>query len=204
MRKITIIILLFFAADLRSFAQSIYFKTGLNQTNYSFKDQSGEKVTGFIPDIGSSFELGVGLPFAQDWFKYELGLSFDSYNSTGGDVNNNYSWSTNYGGVKNTLSFFPTTGELSLGILALAGASKIFGGTQVLNNSRYDLKNHPEFNGILFQAGLGLSLSYNIFKQGFLSLQYDYSKSFRAGEKTEEKLSYLNNRILFGIHFQLD
>lgn len=204
MRRLPILLLLLFAATLPSYAQTVYFKTGINNTAYDFKDQNGEKVSGLVPGIGSSFDLGVGLPFAQDWFKYELGLSLDSYNATGGDQSNNYSWNTNYGGIKNTISFIPTTGDLGIGVLGLIGASKIFNGSQTLNNARYDLKNHPEFDGIFFQAGLGLSVSYNIFNQGFLSLQYDYSKSFRAGQLSEEKLSYLNNRILFGIHFQLD
>jgi hypothetical protein len=204
MRRLTILFLVLFAATLSSYAQTVYFKTGINNTAYDFKDQNGEKVSGLVPGVGSSFEMGIGLPLAEEWFKYELGLSLDSYNATGGDLNNNYSWNTNYGGVKNTITFFPTSGEFNLGILAVAGASTIFNGSQVINNSRYELRNNPEFKGLLLQAGLGLSLSYNIFNQGFLSLQYDYSKSFRVGEQTDEKLSYLNNRILFGIHFQLD
>lgn len=204
MRKLFLLAILMVVVSLTCYSQSIYFRTGLNQTAYNFLDQNGDKASGLVPGVGSSFELGIGLPLSQDWFKYELGLSLDSYNATGGDLNNNYSWNTNYGGVKNTITFFPTSGELNLGILAVAGASTIFNGSQVINNSRYELKSHPEFNGILLQAGLGLSLSYNIFNQGFLSVQYDYSKSFRAGEQTDEKLSYLNNRILFGIHFQLD
>ena len=204
MRKIVFINLLLLFVCFKTFSQNIYLKTGLNQTTYDFKDQNGEKVSGLFPGMGSSFDLGVGLPFAQDWLRYDLGLSLDSYNATGGDLSNNYSWNTNYGGIKNTVSFIPTTGDLSLGVLGLLGVSKILNGSQTLNNARYDLRTNPEFNGVFFQAGLGLSLSYNIFNQGFLSLQYDYTKSFRVGERTDEKLSYINNRILFGIHFQFD
>lgn len=204
MRTLFIIFIIIYTATLTSHAQNIYFKTGINSTKYNFKDQKGEKVSGFIPSVGSSFELGISQKFANDWLKYEFGITLDSYNATGGDHNNNYSWDTNYGGIRNTVSFIPTTGDFSLGFLGILGGSTIFNGTQMLNNARYDLKNHPEFDGLFFQAGLGLSISYNVFNKGFLSLQYDYSKSFRTGQRSEEKLSYLNNRILFGIHFQLD
>jgi hypothetical protein len=204
MTRKSILLIVIFIISFQIYAQDVYFKTGLNNTSYDFKDKNGERISGLVKGIGSSYELGIGFPFAQDWFKNEFGISLDSYNSTGGDLNNNYSWDTNYGGIKNTFSFFPTTGELNFGILALSSASTILNGSQGLNNSRYDLKRQPEFNGIFFQVGLGLSVSYNIFNQGFLSLQYDYSKSFRVGEMTEEKLSFINNRILFGIHFQLN
>ena len=109
MRKILFLSLLILIVSFRSFSQNVYFKTGINQTKYGFKDQNGEKVSGLVPGVGSSFDLGIGLPFAQDWFKYELGLTLDSYNATGGDQNNNYTWNTNYGGVKNTISSLSST-----------------------------------------------------------------------------------------------
>jgi hypothetical protein len=181
--------------------QDIYFKSGLNLTNYQFKDINGKKAEGLISDIGSSYEIGFGLPLPNEWFKYELGIALDSYNSTGGDFSNSYSWNTNYGGIKNTLSFLPTEGEFNYSFFAVGAASTIINGNQVINTSRYELTSHPDFKGILLQTGLGLSASYNIFNQGFISLQYDFTKSFKVGEKTVEKLSFLNNRILLGIHF---
>ncbi|AMQ57087.1 hypothetical protein [Algoriphagus sanaruensis] len=189
---------------IKSYSQEIFFRTGLNHTSYNFKDQYGLKITGLLPGVGSSYGLGIGVPFAQEWLKYEFGLTVNSFDATGGDVNNNYSWNTTYGGLTNTVAFYPTSGELSVGILATASAMGMINGTQVINNSRYELRKNPEFSGLLVQPGLGVSVLYNIFNQGYISLQYDYSLAFRLGRKTEETLSYLNNRILFGIHFQLD
>jgi len=203
MRKILILALLILGLS-DGYSQDLFFKTGLNRTSYSFTDQSGEKLDGLSPGIGSSFEIGLGIPFAQEWLKYELGAAINSFNATGGDFNNNYTWNTTYGGINNSISFFPTSGELSIGILGTLGVSTIISGTQSLNNSRFDLKKNPEFSGILIQPGLGLSVGYNIFNQGFLSIQYDFTRSFRLGEESVEKLNYLNNRLLFGVHFNLD
>lgn len=203
MRKILILALLVFGLH-NVYSQELFFKTGLNRTSYSFTDQLGEKLDGLSPGIGSSYEIGMGIPLIQGWLKYELGAAINSYNATGGDFNNNYTWNTTYGGINNSISFFPTYGELSIGILGILGVSTIISGTQSLNNSRFDLKKHPEFSGILIQPGLGLSFGYNIFNQGFLSIRYDISKSVQLGEESVEKLQYLNNRLLFGIHFNLD
>lgn len=186
------------------YGQNIYFKSGINLTNYQFEDINGKKAEGLNSDIGSSYELGIGLPIASEWFKYELGIALDSYNATGGDLSNSYSWNTNYGGIKNTFSYSPSVGELNFGFFAVGALSTMINGTQVMNNSRYELRSHPDFKGLLLQTGLGLSASYNIFNQGFISLQYDFTKSFTLGEKTEDKLSFLNNRVLFGIHFSLN
>lgn len=204
MRRCIFLTLVILGVTFNTYAQEMYFRSGLNHTTYDFKDQNGLKVNGLQPGLGSSFGLGVGIPLAQEWLKYEFGLSIDSFNATGGDVNNNYSWNTTYGGVKNTLAFFPTSGELSVGVLATLGTMRMLNGSQVINNARYELLKNPEFSGILLQPGLGVSASYNIFNQGYLSLQYDYSRTIRLGQQTEEKLTYLTNRILFGIHFQLD
>lgn len=183
------------------FSQDIYFKSGINLTNYHYKDKSGDKTEGLNSAIGSSYELGIGLPIVNEWFKYELGVGLDSYNATGGDLSNSYSWNTNYAGIKNTLSFTPSVGELSLGFFVVGAFSTMINGSQVINTSRYELRGHPDFRGLLLQTGLGTSASYNVFKQVFISLQYDFTTSFTLGEMTEEKLSFLNNRALFGIHF---
>lgn len=204
MQKISLIILLLIGVSIRSYSQDVFFKTGVNYTGYSFKDQNGNQTKGLFPGSGSSYELGLGFPIKKDFLKYELGLSLNGYNATGGDINNNYSWETNYGGIKNTISFFPTTKDLDIGILGIFGASSILSGTQMINNSRYELKNNPEFKGIFLETGLGLSLSYDVSKSGFISLSYDYTNNFGVGQNNEEKLSFNNQRILFGVHFIID
>jgi hypothetical protein len=79
----------------------------------------------------------------------------------------------------------------------------IINGNQGLNNSKFDISKHPEFRGILIQPGLGVSMFYRVFEQGLLSFQYDYSTSKTFGKKTAETLTFQNNRILFGVHYQL-
>ena len=201
-KQISFLLLVFLS--IQSPAQDLFFKTGVNQTSYDFRDKNGDKLDGLLPELGQSYQVGLGIPLFDYWARYELGLTLDAYNASGGDASNNYHWNTSYGGIQNSLAFFPTSGDLTIGISANLGISKIFNGSQIMNNARYSLRDHPEFNGTILHPGLGLSLAYNILKNGYLSLQYDYARSMRLGDKTEENLSFITNRILFGVHFHVD
>lgn len=184
-------------------AQELFFKTGLNHTTYNFKVKNEKKLQGLIPGVGSSYQLGAGIPLVENVVKYEIGLTLDSFDASGGGSTDNFNWNTTYGGIRNSVEFYPIWGDLTLGIQANLGASKIINGSQDLNNSKFDISKHPEFNGILLQPGLGLTMSYQVFDQGLLSFQYDYSTGTTLGKKTVEILKFQNNRILFGIHYQL-
>lgn len=208
MKKLIFFILLFLSSIVQ--AQDIFFETGLNSTSYKFKDKDGVQLNSLIPKTGTSFHLGVGLPVLNDLLRfndllrYELGLTVDAYNSSNEDPFTNYSWNTTYGGVKNSLGFFPLADEFAFGFIAHLGFSKILSGTQLINNASYSLRTHPEFSGLMVQPGLGLTISYNFLNDTFLSLQYDYSKSFRFSDTQEERLSFTTNRILIGVHIHID
>lgn len=202
MKKIMFLVLLL--VSLEGVAQDFFVKTGINQATYKFKDSAGIPLDGLLPGVGNSYQLGFGLPLFDYWGQYEIGLTVDSYNASGGDSANSYSWNTSYGGIRNSFAFYPFDGEFILGILGSFGISKIISGSQTLNNAQYSLHNHPEFSGLMIQPGLGLSLSYNLLKKGYLSFEYDYSKTLRLKNNLEEKLSFNTHRILLGVHFRFD
>lgn len=197
-------ILLLVLASFQSHAQDLFFKTGINQTTYDFRDKNGNKLSRLLPELGQSYHAGLGIPLFDYWARYEIGLTLDAYNASGGDLTKYYHWNTNYGGIRNSFTFFPIDEEVTLGITANLGVSTILNGTQILNNTRFSLRDDPEFTGAVLHPGLGFSLAYNILKNGYLSFQYDHSRSLRLGDKAEENLNFITNRILFGIHFQID
>jgi hypothetical protein len=201
-------------------AQEIFIKTGINSTTYDFRSANGDKLLDFTPGMGPSLEMGMGFPFVKKtgknadvttkehayapyWFKNEVSLNLDSYNSFGGNQNNNYSWETTYGGLTNTLSFLGHIGEVELGIRGHLGLSGMISGTQVINSSRFSLKEEADFQGVFAKAGLGASASYPVFQRGFLNLTYTYSKSSRMGGPQEEQVSFLSHGFLFGLYVQL-
>ncbi len=219
MKKLLHALVLMLLFNWEAFSQEVFFKTGKNFTTYDFKSSAGAGIT-FLPGLGNSYEFGIGFPFIEKggsssntrsfagqsptWLRYEGSLTFDSYDSYGGDLNNNYSWETSFGGVRNRLSVVGSIGSIELGLVGILGASKMITGTQSVNNSRFDLRQYEDFSGVFVQGGLGGSASFQVVNQGFLSLSYDYTKSFRVGEQTPDLLRLNNQRIIFGIHFKLD
>jgi len=219
MKKLPRAFVLVFLLYTEVYGQEVFFKTGKNFTTYEFKSDSGLGIT-FLPGRGDSYEFGLGFPFAEKagtgptmgshntssptWLKYEASFTLDSYDSYGGDLNNNYSWETTYGGVRNRLSILGRVGSLELSLMGILGASKMIAGTQVVNKSRFDLREFEDFSGVFIEGGLGGSASFQVVNQGFLSLSYGYSKSFRVGEQTPDRLRFDNHRIAFGIYFKLD
>jgi hypothetical protein len=206
--------------QLPSFGQEIFIKTGFNSTAYDFRSAAGDRLLDFTPGIGSSIEMGMGFPFipkkgkedpAQEGRTYfphrlknEVSLNLDSFNSFGGNSNNNYSWETTYAGVTNSISFLAHIGEVELGVKGVLGISGMISGTQVINNSRFPLKGQDDFSGVFARRGGGLSASYPVFQRGFLNLSYSYSKSSRMGGPAEEKVNFLTHSLLFGVYVQLN
>lgn len=210
---------LLLAFSLRMTAQEIFIKTGINSTAYDFRSSDGTKLLEFSSGIGNSIEMGMGFPFipktkrkeaiekersySPNWFKNEVSFNLDSFNSFGGDQNNNYSWETTYGGITNTLSFLAHIGEVELGVRGHLGLSGMLSGTQVINNSRFPLKGNEDFKGVFAKTGIGASASYPVFQRAFLNLTYSYSKSARLGGPEEEQVRFLSHGFLFGLYVQL-
>jgi hypothetical protein len=220
MRTLFLACILMIVMPFHSFGQEIFIKTGINSTTYDFRSADGVKLLDFTAGMGSSLEMGMGFPFvpkskkegvpvkersySPNWFKNEVSLNMDSFNSFGGDQNNNYSWETTYGGITNTLSFLAHLGEVELGIRGYLGLSGMISGTQVINSSRFPLKGNDDFQGLFAKTGLGASASYPVFQRAFLNLTYNYSKSSRLGGSQEEQVRFLSHGFLFGLYVQLN
>jgi hypothetical protein len=220
MRTFFLTCFLLFTLILPTVAQEIFIKTGINSTTYDFRSSDGAKLLDFTSGMGNSIEMGMGFPFvpkskkegavakersySPNWFKNEVSLNLDSFNSFGGDQNNNYSWETTYGGITYTLSFLAHIGEVELGIRGHVGLSGILSGTQVINSSRFPLKGKEDFKGVFAKTGIGASASYPVFQRAFLNLSYSYSKSARLGGPQEEQVRFLSHGFLFGLYVQLN
>ncbi len=220
MRTFFLTCLLLFGLSLNLVAQEIFIKTGINSTTYDFRSANGDKLLDFTPGMGSSLEMGMGFPFVKKtgknadvttkdhayapyWFKNEVSLNLDSFNSFSGNQNNNYSWETTYGGLTNTLSFLGHIGEVELGIRGHLGLSGMISGTQVINSSRFPLKGEADFKVLFAKTGMVISASYPVFQRAFLNLTYNYSKSSRLGGPEEEQVRFLSHGVLFGLYVQL-
>jgi len=182
-------------------AQEIYLQTGKNYTQYDYKSDTSSSPS-LQSGSGNFYEIGYVMTLNNEKLKYAVGLSLNEYNAIGGDINSSYSWNTQYLGVQNTFSIafvkkrgFEASANGGLGI------STLIYGKQNLNGQFLDLSSQKEFSGLWIAPNLGLKASYNVDNDIYLSLGYTYSKSFNLSNSTDEKLSFNNSQIQFGVHF---
>lgn len=203
MRKFYFFFFLLFLNWTFSYCQDVYLKTGINSTKFKFLDKSGDPLYNFLPSISPSLEMGYGFPVS-DFLVNEFGLSFDGYSSKGDNTSKNHSWTTLYGGVRNTTSVSATLGDLEISVFGVLGLSRIITGDQTVNNGTYDLTKEEDFKGLFFQRGIGINLNFFLTDQVFISSGIDRSINSKFKKSETENLSFSTSRILLGVHLIFD
>jgi hypothetical protein len=210
MRKLTLLLLFLFLVNM-GYSQEIYFLTGKNYTNYKIRYNGSETVNGLEKKgEGDSYEIGLALPIKvqrlafDNNLNYTIGLTLNQYNAEAGDQANNYEWKSEYVGLQNALVYsFIKSNHLDLAVKGGFNVSTIVSGSQKINNSRLELTNQKDFNGIVISPLLGIQAKCNLSEYGYLSLGYNYSRSINLTNNTDKKLSFLTNQVVFGISFEL-
>jgi hypothetical protein len=185
--------------------EDVYLKTGINLTKFRFLDKAGDPLYQFLPGISPSLEIGYGLQLT-DFLVNEIGLSLDEYTSKGDNKSKDHSWSTLYGGLRNTTSFsvYLADQNIEISLFGVLGISSILVGDQRVNNGRYDLTQEEDFTGLFFQRGIGINLNFYLTDQVFVSSGIDRLINSKFKKSETESLSFSTSRILFGIHFIID
>jgi hypothetical protein len=182
-------------------SQEIYLQTGKNYTQYDYKSDNGSTPS-LQSGSGNFYEIGYQMNLSNEKLKYAVGLSLNEYNAIGGNQVSSYSWNTQYLGVQNTFSLaFVKKSGFEGSINGGFGLATLIYGKQNINGQYLDLSSQKEFSGLWIAPKLGLTASYNVENDIYLSLGYGYSKSFNVTNNTSEKLSFNTNQIQFGVHF---
>jgi hypothetical protein len=203
MKKILLLIAIMFSLQ-NLYSQEIYFYSGKNYTHYNYKDTAGTSKPNLQTGSGNFYEIGYAMPLGNERISYAIGLSLNEYNAIGGNTVNSYIWNTQYLGAKNALSY--SLFERSSFDVALSGGvtlATLIYGKQETNGTFIDLMAQKEFSGIVVQPFFGFQTRYNILNDGYLSFGYNFSKSFNVTNSTNEKLSFNNSQLQFGIHFNM-
>ena len=209
--KTILYLLLFFSFT--GFSQSLVFKTGLNFTDYDYKNSKNitnsniDSSTGSFYEVGYIFEIRTGnfrkragCSLCISELNYTSSISLNQYNAKGGNNIDQYSWDTNYIGWNNYInySFLSQKQFLDISIKGGLGIATIINGKQQMGGQIFDLKYNNEFNGLWIYPTIGLNIRYDLFNQTYLSLGYDFTKLFSLN-KNSESLSFNNKQLGFGI-----
>jgi outer membrane protein OmpA-like peptidoglycan-associated protein len=185
-------------------AQEVYFYSGKNFTTYDFTNSSGNSNPNLKSGTGAFYEVGYNKNLKYDRFSYSLAVALNEYNNTGGNTANSYSWNTQYLGIQSRLYYSYLKGK-DYDLLSTIGlnASTLMSGKQQINGTYYDLTKEKEFTGFLLSPSIGLQLKYNVANLGYVSLGYNYVKSYNLTNSTNQKLGFTTNQLQFGVHFEL-
>lgn len=182
-------------------SQEIYLQTGKNYTQYDYKSDTSSSPS-LQAGSGNFYEIGYIMTLNNEKLKYAIGMSLNEYNAIGGNAVSSYSWNTQYMGIENTFSIaFVNWNGLRASANGGLGISTLIYGKQNINGEYLNLSSQKEFSGIWVAPKLGVTASYNVDNDIYLSLGYAYSKSFNLSNNSDEKLSFNNNQIQFGVHF---
>jgi hypothetical protein len=202
--KKKLIIIISICAIHYSYSQDIYFNLGRNFTTYDYQNSSGKENENIENGTGDYYEFGYSNSFNSTNFSYEVGLIFNEYNAIGGDSANTYSWDTNYFGIQSLVSFnFITTNSFEVLVTTGLNLNTLISGEQEINGEYFNLIKEEEFSSLIIQPKVGLQVKYLLDRFGCVAIGYNFSKSFNPFNSSNEKLSFINNQIQFGIHFYI-
>ena len=183
-------------------AQDLELIVGRNFTTYDYTNSEGAGNPNLDGASGSYIEVSYNVPFNRNQdFYYSLGLALNQFNATGGDYASNYSWDTNYLGVKSGLKYYFTSRNSFVKAAAKTGfgINTIINGQQKINGATFDLTQEDEFTAVSVQPYLGIELKYEVTNGILIGVGYNYSKSFGVANGDAEKLNFNNSRFEFGI-----
>jgi outer membrane protein OmpA-like peptidoglycan-associated protein len=202
--KKKIMILLFACTVFSIQAQEIYLYSGKNFTTYNFINSSGNNNLNLMDGAGYFYEVGYNKKMKQDRFSYSLAFTLNEYNNIGGNTVNNYQWNTNFVGIQARLYYSYLKGK-NYDLLSTIGLnlSTLLSGKQQINSLYYDLTKQKEFTGLLLSPCIGLQFKYNVTNLGYVSLGYNYVKSYNLSNTSNQKLGFTTNQIQFGVHFEI-
>ena len=194
--------------------QYAYFNTGVNMTNYDYKNSQGTTNDNLKSSSGSYFEIGYGMPLDNNRsggsrgyskLKLKTGLSLSQYNATGGNTFDNYDWETQYLGLRAHVEYIVLANyNFTASVDGGFGFETLLSGNQKIGGTTYNLSENDEFKGLFISPKFGVNVIFNVSEAVGLSGGFHYMKSVRMkGAVNGESLSFNTTQLNFGVIVQL-
>lgn len=188
------------------YSQSYFVRFGKNTANFKFT--TNNTVSKLNSEIGDSYEIGHTFPIGSNRnVDYEAALTLNKFNPFVGAPESELNYSLHYVGIDNAL-LYSVIGDMGrdcdfvIRVKAGISCNKLISGFESINGKKYDIKNFPEFNGILFMGILGLQSKWIVSDVVDLSIGYNRGISLlNTGQISNQSLSISTNQIMVGIHF---
>ena len=187
MKKLIVIMCIFSAYVM--YGQDVFIETGLNLTEYNYKDPQGNNNDNISPGAGYYLRAGLGNIIDNNFLYY--GLSIQKYNATGGNNTDSYQWDvTHLGAFADYMLPLDDRGE-SVFFTGGLELSMMINGNQKIGGQSFNLSEYDEFKGLWINPKLGFS--YRAFQA--VEVGYFFQFGLNPMNSSEEKLSFVSHKI---------
>ena len=171
--------LFFFLLSLPAYTQSYQVSVGSNLTSYLLVNSASTNPANMRPASGMHLSIHREKALSNDFF-FDLGLSYNQFNTVGDVQNIPMSYATDFVGIGAGIGPRIALGKtLSLVVKGRVSAVKMINGNQMLLNRYIDLADDEQFNSIRTMYGLSLELRKQINTQVSTFVSYQYLTSYK-------------------------
>jgi hypothetical protein len=171
--------LFFFLLSIPAYSQSYQVSVGSNLTSYLFVNSASTNPANMRPASGMHLSINREKALSNDFF-FDLGLSYNQFNTVGDVQNIPMSYTTDFVGLVAGIGPHIKLGKTtSLVVKGRVSAVKMINGNQMLLNRYIDLADDEQFNSIRTMYGLSLELRKQINPQVSTFVSYQYLTSYK-------------------------
>ncbi|MEY3918129.1 MAG: hypothetical protein RLZZ402_1708 [Bacteroidota bacterium] len=190
----TLLIVVFFTSTIN--AQSWNFEVGNNSTRYVFTNSAGNNPDFLKASSGLHLALSRENKLSKVFF-YDLGLTYNQYNSVGDVQNIPFSYQADFMGLTGGIGpSYTGLHGLTVSAKASAAVQTLMNGTQFLQNRYVDLAEDDQFSGLKLSVGFTLSITKKVNDQMSVYTSFQHLDTNTFGTST---LNFIPSTFSFGL-----
>jgi hypothetical protein len=190
----TLLIVVFFTSTIN--AQSWNFEVGNNSTRYVFTNSAGNNPDFLKASSGLHLTLSRENKLSKVFF-YDLGLTYNQYNSVGDVQNIPFSYQADFMGLTGGIGpSYTGLHGLTVSAKASAAVQTLMNGTQFLQNRYVDLAEDDQFSGLKLSVGFTLSITKKVNDQMSVYTSFQHLDTNTFGTST---LNFIPSTFSFGL-----
>lgn len=190
----TLLIVVFFTSTIN--AQSWNFEVGNNSTRYVFTNSAGNNPDFLKASSGLHLALSRENKLSKVFF-YDLGLTYNQYNSVGDVQNIPFSYQADFMGLTGGIGpSYTGLHGLTVSAKASAAVQTLMNGTQFLQNRYVDLAEDDQFSGLKLSVGFTLSITKKVNDQMSVYTSFQHLDTNTFGTFT---LNFIPSTFSFGL-----
>jgi hypothetical protein len=187
----TLLIVVFFTSTIN--AQSWNFEVGNNSTRYVFTNSAGNNPDFLKASSGLHLALSRENKLSKVFF-YDLGLTYNQYNSVGDVQNIPFSYQADFMGLTGGIGpSYTGLHGLTVSAKASAAVQTLMNGTQ---NRYVDLAEDDQFSGLKLSVGFTLSITKKVNDQMSVYTSFQHLDTNTFGTST---LNFIPSTFSFGL-----